>query len=97
MSRERKSRPSPCREDLKLNSTLEQNGECEEYDCKIEANGYASRDTATEDTTAKCVKGQVRSDQEWSGVRCRVVAQEHGYGERVDELFAGTLSGNTPR
>ena len=27
-----------------------------------------------------------------TGVRCRLVAQELGYGQRLDELFAGTPS-----
>jgi hypothetical protein len=57
---------------------------------------YVSRERAQEDEEGKFVKVKwVRTNKGTSleqEVRCRLVAQELGYGEKMDELFAGTPS-----
>ena len=57
---------------------------------------YASRAQALSDPEGKFVKVKwVRTNKDSSKeqvVRCRLVAQELGYGEKMDELFAGTPS-----
>ena len=39
-----------------------------------------------------CLKVKWVRTKKGNGVRCRLVAQELGYGQRVDELYAGTPS-----
>ena len=53
---------------------------------------YASREQAENDEEGKFVKVKWVRVKKGEGVRCRLVAQELGYGERLDELFAGTPS-----
>merc|ERR1711946_14364 len=53
---------------------------------------YVDRKTALEDEDGKFVKVKWVRTKKGGGVRCRLVAQELGYGERLDELFAGTPS-----
>ena len=69
-------------------------GEQEEYErfCKMGVYEYVSRAEAENDDTGKFVKVKWVRVKKGEGVRCRLVAQELGYGERLDELFAGTPS-----
>ena len=69
-------------------------GELEEYErfCKMGVYEYANRAQAENDNTGKFVKVKWVRVKKGEGVRCRLVAQELGYGERLDELFAGTPS-----
>ena len=69
-------------------------GEREEYDrfCKMGVYEHVSREQAENDDTGKFVKVKWVRVKKGEGVRCRLVAQELGYGERLDELFAGTPS-----
>ena len=69
-------------------------GEQEEYDrfCKMGVYEYVSREQAENDNMGKFVKVKWVRVKKGAGVRCRLVAQELGYGERLDELFAGKLS-----
>ena len=69
-------------------------GEQDEYErfCKMGVYAYASREEAENDTMGKFVKVKWVRTKKGGGVRCRLVAQELGYGERLDELFAGTPS-----
>ena len=54
---------------------------------------YVSRDTATHYINGKFVKVKWFSKPRRGAVSdARLVAQELGYGERLDELFAGTPS-----
>ena len=53
---------------------------------------YVNREQAENDNTGKFVKVKWVRVKKGEGVRCRLVAQELGYGERLDELFAGTPS-----
>ena len=53
---------------------------------------YIDRKTAEKDEEGKFVKVKWVRTKKGGGVRCRLVAQELGYGERLDELFAGTPS-----
>lgn len=57
---------------------------------------YVSRDQAQSYSVGKIVKVKWaranKASEEHHEVRCRLVAQELGYGERLDELFAGTPS-----
>ena len=57
---------------------------------------YASREQAMNDIEGKFVKVKwVRTNKGTKYnqiVKCRLVAQELGYGERMDELFSGTPS-----
>ena len=71
-----------------------QKGEQEEYDrfCKMGVYEYVSREQAENDEDGKFVKVKWVRIKKGGGVRCRLVAQELGYGERLDELFAGTPS-----
>ena len=71
-------------------------GEKDELDRfrKMGVYSYVDRDKALADEGGKFVKTKwVRVNKGTSSapkVRCRLVAQELGYGERIDELFAGT-------
>ena len=69
-------------------------GEREEYErfCKMGVYEYVSRTQAENDDSGKFVKVKWVRVKKGEGVRCRLVAQELGYGERLDELFAGTPS-----
>ena len=69
-------------------------GEREEYErfCKMGVYEYANRTQAENDDSGKFVKVKWVRTKKGDGVRCRLVAQELGYGERLDELFAGTPS-----
>ena len=69
-------------------------GEREEYErfCKMGVYEYADRKAAQEDEDGKFVKVKWVRTKKGPGVKCRLVAQELGYGERLDELFAGTPS-----
>ena len=62
---------------------------------------YASRAEAESDENGKFVKVKWvrinKGTKDKPKVRCRLVAQELGYGERLDELFAGTPSLPTVR
>ena len=57
---------------------------------------YETRAVAMNDELGKIVKVEwVRTNKGTAmdlEVRCRLVAQELGYGQRMDELFAGTPS-----
>ena len=53
---------------------------------------YVSREEAENDHTGKFVKVKWVRVRKGEVVRCGPVAQELGYGERLDELFAGTPS-----
>ena len=53
---------------------------------------YVSRAQAETDDSGKFVKVKWVRVKKGEAVRCRLVAQELGYGERLDELFAGTPS-----
>ena len=77
-----------------LDPELVQKGEQEEYNrfCKMGVYEYVSREQAEKDPTGKFVKVKWVRVKKGEGVRCRLVAQELGYGERLDELFAGTPS-----
>ena len=77
-----------------LNSKDVQKGEREEYErfCKMGVYEYMDRKLAQQDQEGKFVKVKWVRTKKGSGVRCRLVAQELGYGERLDELFAGTPS-----
>ena len=69
-------------------------GDKDEFErfCKMGVYEYVSRAEAEKDETGKFVKVKwVRTKKE-DGVRCRLVAQGLGYGERLDELFAETPS-----
>ena len=63
---------------------------------KMEVYEYVKRDVAMSDPDGKFVKVKwVRTNKGTAleqEVRCRLVAQELGYGQRMDELFAGTPS-----
>ena len=63
---------------------------------KMEVYEYVERDVAMPDPDGKFVKVKwVRTNKGTAleqEVRCRLVAQELGYGQRMDELFAGTPS-----
>ena len=50
------------------------------------------RKLAQQDQEGKFVKVKWVRTKKGAGVKCRLVAQELGYGERLDELFAGTPS-----
>ena len=69
-------------------------GEQEEYSrfCKMGVYEYHSRELAEQDAEGTFVKVKWVRTKKGGGVRCRLVAQELGYGQRVDELFAGTPS-----
>ena len=69
-------------------------GEKDEYDrfCKMGVYEYIGRGEAEKDEMGKFVKVKWVRTKKGAGVRCRLVAQELGYGERLDELFAGTPS-----
>ena len=69
-------------------------GEQEEYErfCKMGVYEYVNRAEAENDDNGKFVKVKWVRVKKGEGVRCRLVAQELGYGERLDELFAGTPS-----
>ena len=69
-------------------------GEKDEYErfCKMGVYEYVHREEAEQDETGKFVKVKWVRTMKGGGVRCRLVAQELGYGERLDELFAGTPS-----
>ena len=77
-----------------LDPKLVAKGEQEEYErfCKMGVYEYASREEAENDSMGKFVKVKWVRTKKGEGVRCRLVAQELGYGERLDELFAGTPS-----
>ena len=60
--------------------------------CKMGVHEYESRAEAEKDETKKFVKVERVRTKKGNGVRCRFVAQELGYSERPDELFAGTPS-----
>ena len=77
-----------------LDPKLVAKGEQDEYErfCKMGVYEYASRAEAENDTMGKFVKVKWVRTKKGEGVRCRLVAQELGYGERLDELFAGTPS-----
>ena len=77
-----------------LDPKLVAKGEQDEYErfCKMGVYEYASREEAENDTMGKFVKVKWVRTKKGEGVRCRLVAQELGYGERLDELFAGTPS-----
>jgi hypothetical protein len=57
---------------------------------------YVSLDKATNDPEGKFVKVKWvrinKGSREHPQVKCRLVAQELGYGQRMDELFSGTPS-----
>ena len=53
---------------------------------------YENRQVAANDPEGKFVKVKWVRTKKGGGVRCRLVAQELGFGERMDELFAGTPS-----
>ena len=63
---------------------------------KMGVYGYEMRAVAMNDELGKFVKVKwVRTNKGTAlnpEVRCRLVAQELGYGQRMDELFAGTPS-----
>ena len=77
-----------------LDPTLVHKGELEEYSrfCKMGVYEYADRATALKDESGKFVKVKWVRTTKGDGVKCRLVAQELGYGQRLDELFAGTPS-----
>ena len=77
-----------------LDSKVGQKGEQEEYDrfVKMAVYEYCSRKTALDDADGKFVKVKWVRTRKGAGVRCRLVAQELAYGQRLDELFAGTPS-----
>ena len=77
-----------------VNSKDVQKGEREEYErfCKMRVYEYATRTQAEQDYEGKFVKVRWVRVKKGTGVRCRLVAQELRYGQRLDELFAGTPS-----
>ena len=77
-----------------LDPVLVHKGERDEYErfCKMGVYEYCSRRVAEHDAEGKFVKVKWVRTKKGGGVRCRLVAQELGYGERLDELFAGTPS-----
>jgi len=81
-----------------LDSKLVKLGEQEEMN-RFKTHGvyeYCTRDEAKNDREGKFVKTKwVRVKKNADTVRCRLVAQELGYGVREDELYAGTPSLST--
>ena len=59
---------------------------------KMNVYTYTERNHAMNDPDGKFVKVKWVRVKKGDKVRCRLVAQELGYGERMDELFAGTPS-----
>ena len=75
-----------------LDSKQVEKGEKDEFErfSKMGVYECVSRAEAEKDETGKFVKVKWVRTKKGDGVRCRLVAQELGYGERLDELLAGT-------